>query len=155
MLKKGLKMVVYTYIVICCCITPLLVNQNKNLKELSASCLSILRDTNSLNSHLIKKMRKLKVVKCTATAYTASRNECDKDVSHTAIMRKPIPGRTIAVSRDLKRLLGKKVYSEKLGVRVVEDLMNHRYKNRIDILFSTKEDAFKFGKQSIKLVVLD
>ena len=89
-----------------------------------------------------------------ATAYTASIDECNSDITNTAIMIKPKVGSTIAVSQDLVHLLGKKVYIKGLGIRKVEDLMNKRYENCVDILVDTKKTANIFGKKSLTMVIL-
>jgi len=91
----------------------------------------------------------------TVTCYTASRDECDSTPDIGAINRKVIPGRTVAVSRDYTKYLGKKIYIEGIGERVVEDLMNARYKNRVDVLVITKSEAYKFGVQKRMIAFYD
>lgn len=89
----------------------------------------------------------------TLTAYSPSRGETDSTPNKTAILEKPIPGKTCAVSRDLIDYLGKKVYILGYGVFKVNDLMNKRYEKRIDICMGKKE-AVKFGKkENIKVVL--
>jgi 3D (Asp-Asp-Asp) domain-containing protein len=90
-----------------------------------------------------------------ATAYTASVDETDSDPMHTALMTRPTPGRTVAVSRDLMHLLGADVYIYGLGVRKVEDLMNERFTNSIDIFMTDKEKAQNFGVQHVTLISPD
>lgn len=90
----------------------------------------------------------------TISAYSLSKKECDSDLKHTATMSKPSPGTTAAVSRDNLHLLGKKVYIEGHGVRKVTDVMNKRFKNRIDLLMSKKE-AKKFGVDSAVVAVIN
>lgn len=106
--------------------------------------------------NLQQEIKSLKVARehlVTATAYTASKDECDGQPHNTALMTRPTVGSTIAVSRDLSYLLGKKVYVEGHGVRRVEDLMNARFKNRIDVLVPDKAYARRFGvKHNIKVV---
>jgi len=80
------------------------------------------------------------------SAYTARREETNIDPENTAIMQKPIPGWTIAVSQDLWFLLGKRVYIEGFGVRYVNDLMNIRYTKTIDILVPTVAEARRIGR---------
>ena len=80
------------------------------------------------------------------SAYTARREETNIDPENTAIMQKPIPGWTIAVSQDLQFLLGKRVYIEGFGVRYVNDLMNVRYTKTIDILVPTVAEARRIGR---------
>lgn len=88
------------------------------------------------------------------TAYTARPEETNNDPTNTAIMELPVPGWTIAVSQDLKFLLGKRVYIEGYGIRRVNDLMNSRYTNRIDILVGTVSEARKIGLQEDVIMIL-
>jgi len=97
---------------------------------------------------------KPRVSKLTVTAYSLRHKECDNDLKHTALMRKPIPGFTAAISRDNLHLLGKKVYVEGYGVWKVTDVMNERYSNRIDLLMPTKE-AEKFNPVTAIVAVVD
>lgn len=90
----------------------------------------------------------------TVTAYTASRDECNGDPANTATMSKPVPGYTVAVSRDKLYLLGRKIWVEGMGVYEVTDLMNKRFENRIDILVGSKETAKEFGVQERRVVLL-
>jgi len=83
----------------------------------------------------------------TITAYTAHKSETNNNPQKTAIMKKPFPGRTCAVSRDLMQWLGGKIYIENIGVFKVNDLMNKRFKKQIDICVPTKSYAKNFGKQ--------
>lgn len=93
--------------------------------------------------------------KVTVTAYSPSRSETDITPNLTAIHEKPILGGTVAVSRDLLKYLGNKVYIYQVGVFRVNDLMNKRYKKRIDICMG-KEEAKKFGiKKEVKVVFID
>jgi 3D (Asp-Asp-Asp) domain-containing protein len=94
--------------------------------------------------------------KVTVTAYTTSIDETNSDPSHTSMMDEPIPGWTIAVSRDLVYLKGKRVWIEGMGIRKVNDVMNKRYKKRIDVLVGDKETAREFGiKKKINLVLIE
>jgi 3D (Asp-Asp-Asp) domain-containing protein len=95
-----------------------------------------------------------KVIKAEVSAYTASKNETDKSPNETATMKKPIPGKTCAVSRDLKHLLGKNIYIDGVGVRTVNDLTAKRFKKKIDICMTTKSQAIQFGILSKKIIVL-
>jgi len=89
----------------------------------------------------------------TATAYTASVEECDSTPETTA-SNNPSRIGTLAVSRDLEVLgltLGKVIIVEGLGPMMIEDRMNSRWKNRIDILHANKEAAKLFAKQKRKI----
>lgn len=90
----------------------------------------------------------------TVTAYTVSKSECDSTPNQTATMSKPVPGQTIAVSRDKTHMLGRKVYIQNVGVYYVNDLMNQRFRNSIDICIGSKEEAQRFGVKQRKVVVL-
>lgn len=80
----------------------------------------------------------------------------DSDPSKTALMVKPIVGKTIAISKELFDLgwLGKKIYIEGFGIRIASDRMNSNVQGKhIDICVASKEEAFKLGiKYGIKAV---
>lgn len=88
------------------------------------------------------------------SAYTARPEETNDDVDNTAIMQDPVPGWTVAVSRDLKGWLGKRVYIEGFGVRLVSDLMNTRFDQAIDVLVPDVSTARGIGVQDNVLVTL-
>lgn len=90
----------------------------------------------------------------TVTAYTANENECDSTPDKTAINTKPIPGYTVAVSRDLSYMLGREIWIEGLGVWHVNDVMNKRYDSRVDIVVKDKDIAKAWGKQERRVVLL-
>lgn len=96
-----------------------------------------------------------KVVEVTLTAYNAVRTQTDSDPTKTALMRKPIPGKSVAVSRDLQHLLGSEIYIPQLGVRIVNDLMAPSHSKKMDILVPTEQMAKNFGKQeNVRVVIL-
>ena len=84
--------------------------------------------------------------KVIATVYNAVPEQTNSDPGHTASMFKldlsnPYKHRIIAVSRDLlkKYPMGTRVSIKGTsydGIYVVEDKMNKRYENRIDILIN-------------------
>ena len=90
----------------------------------------------------------------TITAYTARKEECNKDPHKTAIMTKPKVGRTIAVSHDLVHWLGGWVYISGVGIRKVEDLMNERFTMKMDLLVGSVQEATKWGEQEHRVVFL-
>ena len=97
------------------------------------------------------------VRKLTVTAYTASRNETDSTPQITAAITKVKPY-DVAVSRDLfwrGWAFGKKIYIEGHGVFRIVDLMNPRYRERVDIYLGTKKAARKFGKRELLVALLD
>jgi len=89
---------------------------------------------------------------CTITAYSPCVTETDDTPYQTALMEKPIAGGTCAVSHDLKQYLGNRIYIYQIGVFRVNDLMNRRYKKRID-LFMGKREAKEFGRKDNQFVV--
>ena len=107
----------------------------------------------------------------TATAYTSSVRETDRTPHITATGARTRIG-IIAVSRDLLRTLpyGSKVRLEHLGtarggrgqfnylfldtVFVVEDTMNPRKRNRIDVWLPDRSTAFRFGVRNVRVTVL-
>lgn len=114
-----------------------------------------------INREGLKNLKELsrieRVIHAEVTAYTLSISECNEDLDNTAAMLKPRLG-MVAVSRDLFYngwVFGKKIYVQGLGIFVVGDLMNQRWEKRIDILLPTKEKANQFGKQKLKVALLD
>ena len=93
-------------------------------------------------------------LRLTATAYCP---DClDDDGPQLSASGAPVrAGRTVAVSRDLRRLLGRRVFIEGVGVRVVEDLMHPRFAARLDLCLPDKDQALAFGVQNLVVVVLD
>ena len=113
-----------------------------------------LREENQLLIQYTENLQKQFTLKVNATAYTPRRKECNADYMNTAIMVKPKPGWHIAVSQDNIHLLGKRVYIKGYGVRLVADLMNERFTNKIDIMVGTVDEAKEFGCQELEIVVL-
>ncbi len=91
----------------------------------------------------------------TVTTYIPSVEECDSTPNITASGFKidtlnPKRHKIIAVSRDLKRKwkFGTKIKVTGIGkyngIYTVKDVMNKRYKKRIDILVGKQDKQFKF-----------
>jgi 3D (Asp-Asp-Asp) domain-containing protein len=106
---------------------------------------------------IIKKQKPLIV---TVTTYSVNEAETDSTPTITAsgfeVSRtNPKKHRVIAVSRDLKKKLrfGDKVrvtgIGKLSGVYVVRDLMNSRWKNKIDILINPDDKHTKFLKAKL------
>lgn len=89
------------------------------------------------------------------SAYTARPQETNDDPQNTTLMQKPVPGWTIAVSQDLKFLLGKRVYIPGHGVRLVNDLMNRRYETTIDILVGNVKQANEIGRTNGEMILIE
>jgi len=93
----------------------------------------------------------------TVTAYNPTERQTDSDPLVAASMRRVRLG-TIAVSRDLFDqgwVFGRKVRIEGIGIFEINDLMNKRYTQRIDIFMWDEGQARKFGKKNIKAALLD
>lgn len=91
----------------------------------------------------------------TATAYSPRAQETDDTPWETATLTRCTEGRTIAVSQDHVDWLGRRVYIPGYGVRVVEDLMNKRFTDRIDFFIENTAQAEAFGVKSLKVILLD
>ena len=113
-----------------------------------------LLDENLVLNRMISGYRDANTHRLRLTAYTARPQECNDDVDNTAIMQTPVSGWTVAVSRDLRGWLGKRVYIEGFGVRLVSDLMNARYTNAIDVLVADVSTAKRIGVRKNVLVTL-
>lgn len=122
----------------------------------------ILLMPNSLsNSYIMKKVVPISYDLVTLTTYTNSAEQTDSTPNITASGHKldslnPRRHRIIAISRDLKKKykFGTKVKimdaGSYNGVYVVEDVMNKRYKNRIDILINPDDKHTKL--YNIKII---
>ena len=104
---------------------------------------------------IIDKYKESNVLNVTVTAYTPRARETDSTPQFTAIMSRSRPGYTAAVSRDLINYLGRKIYIEGVGVFKLEDVMNRRYRQRIDLMFGSVKAAREFGVKKLKVVVLN
>ena len=103
---------------------------------------------------IMEKIKTLEPISVTLTTYTTSEKETDSTPNITASGFKidtlnPMKHRIIAVSRDLKkkwkfgtkvRITGAGKYN---GTYYVRDLMNKRYKKRIDILIGKNHKQIK------------
>lgn len=81
------------------------------------------------------------------TAYSGEKRQTNNNPSKTALMETPIPGGTCAVSQDLKKYLGMRVYISGFGVFRVNDLMNRKFTNRLDLFMASRKKAEDFGKK--------
>ena len=109
-------------------------------------------------ARLLQKAKNMSPVRTvTVTAYNPTTDQCDEDPLIAASMRKVRSG-TIAVSRDLFDqgwVFGRKVRIEGLGIFEINDLMNKRYTQRIDIFMWDEGQAKEFGRKSAKAALLD
>lgn len=90
----------------------------------------------------------------TVTAFTLSAKETGGRTRHTSIMTKPVPGWTMAISRDKMKYLGKKAYIDGFGVGRIESVMRKGVKNTVDVLVGSKAQAKKIGRSKRKVVIL-
>lgn len=93
----------------------------------------------------------------TVTAYNPTVEQCDDDPLVAASLRKVKPG-TVAVSRDLFDagwVFGKKIRIEGLGIFEINDLMNARFTNSIDVFMWDQDKAIRFGKRQKTVALLD
>ena len=97
----------------------------------------------------------------TVTAYHPKSKgiNSDKNPNRTALMKRPIPGYTLAISTELVELgwLGKKIYINGWGVGQATDRMGNSIKGKqIDICAPSLKLAKYFGiKKGIQAVILD
>jgi 3D (Asp-Asp-Asp) domain-containing protein len=119
---------------------------------------SELKNAEAKINEYVNEIEPLEVV--TITTYTPTIEECDSTPLITASGFKldslnPKRHRIIAVSRDLKR---KYKFGTKLrikgagkydGTYVVRDVMNKRFRNRIDILVGKKDKQTKLKKVKV------
>jgi len=117
---------------------------------------AIERRLDAADDHIAELEKMVAPVTVDVSAYNAVRRQTDADPQRNAIMRKPKPGLSVAVSRDLAHLLGQEIWLEGLGVRQVDDLMHPRYERRVDILMPGERQAREFGvRRGLRLVSLE
>jgi 3D (Asp-Asp-Asp) domain-containing protein len=127
-----------------------------NINLLVSSALLLLPSTIKQGEVKINKaVAELLSEQVTVTTYTPSVEECDSTPNITASGFKidtlnPKRHKIIAVSRDLKRKwkFGTKIRITGIGKHdgtyIVKDVMNKRFKKRIDILVGKQDKQFKF-----------
>lgn len=137
---------------------------NNQIPELKSSLLQTQQDLyycekdNDYLRNIVDRYEKERMLVVDVSAYTNRKQETDGTPNITATMDTVRPEYTVAVSHDLMYLLGHRIYIYGLGVFVVQDLMNERWKMRVDIYFdkSRLQRALNFGvKENMKLVVLN
>ncbi|WP_318614146.1 3D domain-containing protein [Sporosarcina sp. YIM B06819] len=98
-----------------------------------------------------------KVVKeftVSASAFTANCNGCS-GVTATGINLKSNPDmKIIAVDPDVIKL-GTKVHVEGYGYAIAGDTGGSIKGNKIDVFFSTKTEAYKWGRKEVKIKILE
>lgn len=109
------------------------------------------------------KEEKVDYYKVSVTMYTISEAQTDDDPTETASgfrvdSLNPKKHRIIALSHDLKRKIkfGKKVritgIGKYSGVYVVKDLMNARFKRKVDILINPEDKAISFKRAKLYIL---
>ncbi len=101
------------------------------------------------------------MLKVLATGYSSSVIETDDTPYITAANTRTRMG-VVALSRDLlKRYtpnapfsFGDRIFILGLGEFTVEDSMHHRWKQRMDIWFPSRREAFRFGKKNLYITKL-
>ena len=84
----------------------------------------------------------------TATAYSSE----EPGIGEIGALGHPIRAhKTIAVSRDLRHLLGQEVYISGLGYRFVNDLMAARWTKRIDLVREDREACEAWGVRKVTI----
>lgn len=114
--------------------------------------------TIKLNNSPLKETNR-KIYKVACTAYNPVPTQTDSTPRTTSIGTKVKENYTIAVSQDLlkKKIVkyGDTIYVYELGkIYSVEDCLNKRYSNRLDIFMESKKEARKFGLRIVHFSVL-
>ncbi|MDM5292203.1 ubiquitin-like domain-containing protein [Peribacillus simplex] len=95
-----------------------------------------------------------KEIYVSSTAYTASCKGCS-GVTSTGVDLKSSPGAKIIAVDPSVIPMGSKVYVEGYGYAVAADKGGAIKGNRIDVFFSSKNDAYRWGVKKVKIRVLD
>ncbi|MFP3512039.1 ubiquitin-like domain-containing protein [Peribacillus sp. SIMBA_075] len=95
-----------------------------------------------------------KEIYVSSTAYTASCKGCS-GVTSTGVDLKSSPGAKIIAVDPSVIPMGSKVYVEGYGYAVAADKGGAIKGNRIDVFFSSKSDAYRWGAKKVKIRVLD
>ena len=102
---------------------------------------------------LLSKYRLVYSASTTASAYNSMESQCDSTPWITASGSRCRPG--VIAANHLP--IGTKVIIEGFGEQIftVEDRMNRRYKDNIDIWMLKYDDALDFGRRTIRYHVID
>lgn len=96
----------------------------------------------------------VKEIVVTASAFTATCNGCS-GVTSTGINLKLNPDVKIIAVDPKIIALGTKVYVEGYGYAIAGDTGSAIKGNKIDVFFSTKSEAYKWGRKSVKIKILE
>ncbi|WP_391117425.1 3D domain-containing protein [Psychrobacillus sp. L3] len=96
----------------------------------------------------------VKEIVVSASAFTANCNGCS-GVTSTGINLKRNPDvKVIAVDPDVIKL-GTKVFVEGYGYAIAADTGNAIKGNKIDVFFSSTSDAYKWGRKTVTIKILE
>lgn len=90
----------------------------------------------------------------TAYMYNATPRQCGNSKGITYSGTKVCAGRTLAVSHDLKYLMGKWVRLKGLGTFKVEDLMHKKHRRAVDVYSPSIRKAKRFDPHKVELTVI-
>ncbi len=90
----------------------------------------------------------------TSTAYTASCNGCS-GVTATGLNLHANPGAKVIAVDPSVIPLGTKVYVEGYGYAVAADKGSAIKGNKIDVFFASKADAYRWGRKTVKIKILN
>jgi len=134
-------------------------NQNSNLMEkieLEKARIEI-KFLRNQTSNLERELENYKSVKdLTITAYSPTKNQTDSDPFITACMERVRAG-GVAVSQDLFYkgwTCGKRVFIRGKGIFRINDVMNRRKKNQIDVFYFNTKQALRNGIKKAKVALL-
>ena len=85
-----------------------------------------------------------------ASAYTPSRCEGGPMAADGC---RVVAGKSLAVSRDLRHLLGRWLHIEGVGWRLAHDLMHQRHRMSVDVAVKDRNVAREFGRQKVEVRV--
>lgn len=86
----------------------------------------------------------------TASAYSPSRCEGGPMAADGC---RVVAGHSVAVSRDLRHLLGRWLHIEGVGWRLAHDLMHSRHRMSVDVAMQDKRAALEYGRQKVQVRV--
>ena len=95
-----------------------------------------------------------KEIYVTSTAYTASCNGCSGTTATGVNLHANPNAKVIAVDPRVIPL-GSKVYVEGYGYAIASDTGGAIKGNKIDVFFPSKSDAYRWGRKTVKIKILD
>ena len=126
----------------------------ESLQELKVKIEKLEEENKRLLDRLESFLDEFSIAEFTVTAYAPfdSHGLCsDGNPSSTATGTYPTEGRTVAVDPSVIPL-GSRLIIEGQGVRVAEDTGGLIKGKRVDIMFDSRREALRFGRQEIKVI---